>query len=76
MSNVNQLAARVPCAAGSNTPAAVSKLHWHTYYYLCWVALGDADTQAEFDLHMDAHTEMELALGFEYLGNVINICEN
>ena len=62
MSNVNQL--------------AVSKLHWHTYYYLVWIAQGAADVQEEFDLHTRAHEFMECRLGYEYLGDIINLCED
>ena len=76
MSNVNQNAARVPLLAGSNTVGRMNKLHWRTYYYLAWVAQGAADTYEEWCLHTRAQEFMERGLGYDYLGDIINLCED
>ena len=107
MSNVNQLAARVPCAAGSNNVGPVSILptgtpypglasDWHlggvsngmpfvtlwlcTEYYLYWVAMGLANTQAEWDnaqAGMDSITPaMHAALSSAELEDFLTICED
>jgi hypothetical protein len=76
MSNVNKSAARVALLAGSAPSGAVSKLHWHTYYYLVWVAQGEADSQEDFDLHTRAQEFMERGLGWDYLGPIVDLCED
>ena len=80
MSNVNQNAARVPVAAGSTPSDAVSiaarKLADLTYYYMLWVALGMADTYEEWVYYMMPMDDMECLLGYEYLGDIINMCED
>ena len=75
MSNVNTNAARVPVAAGSNTRTAVRNVLF-TRYYIYWLALGTSESQAEWDEHERAMQRMEDAYGYDYLGDIINLCED
>ena len=85
MSNVNQNAARVPVAAGStpsdavsNNVAAVSNNVAVVFmrYYLYWLALGTSESMEEWAEGERALSFMEESYGLDYLGEVINICED
>ena len=45
-------------------------------YYLYWLALGTSESQEEWDEGERALAFMEESYGLDYLGPIVNLCED